>query len=131
MHEVMIVVHRPGPEFLVLLRSPARGGYWNLPAGGVEEGESASQAAARELLEETGLHAEPTDLGLELGYARPPGWVRLDAFSAEAPAGWEPELDDEHVERRWGSERDAVDLLAYPEPREAVREAARLLGGDA
>ena len=131
MHEVMVVVHRPGPEFLVLLRSPARGGYWNLPAGGVEEGESAAEAASRELLEETGLHGDLAGLGLELGYAKPPGWVRLDAFSAGAPAGWEPELDDEHVERRWCSEREAVDLLAYPEPREAVREAARLLEGEA
>jgi glycosyltransferase involved in cell wall biosynthesis len=130
-HEVMVVVHRPGPEFLVLRRSAERGGYWNLPAGGVEGGESAGEAASRELLEETGLGTPLSELGLELGYAKDAGWVRLYAFSTEAPAGWEPQLDDEHVERRWCSAREAVDLLAYPEPREAVREVARRLGAGA
>jgi hypothetical protein len=77
------------------------------------------------------LRAAVSELGLELGYSKPPGWVRLDSFTAAAPAAWEPALDEEHVEHRWCSEREALDLLAYPEPREALREAARLLGAEA
>jgi 8-oxo-dGTP pyrophosphatase MutT (NUDIX family) len=126
--EVMIVVHRRGPEFLVVLRSPERGGYWNLPAGGVEEGEMPSAAAARELLEETGLSSTVVQVGLELGYDAPAGRVRLHAFSAEAPPGWEPLLDDEHVDHRWCSADEARELLAYEEPREAVRDVAIRLG---
>jgi ADP-ribose pyrophosphatase YjhB (NUDIX family) len=126
MHEVAIVVHRGG-EFLVLLRAPERGGYWHVPAGGVEAGESSEQAAARELAEETRLEAPLTRLDVELAYEAVHGRIRVDAYSARAPDGWEPVLDEEHVARRWLTLEDALELLAYPEPREAVREAARRL----
>jgi 8-oxo-dGTP pyrophosphatase MutT (NUDIX family) len=128
--EVLIVVIRPGPEFLVLLRSPERHGYWNLVAGGIEEGEEPTAAARRELEEETGL-AQPVrfeSLALALGYVRPGGSrVSLHAFLAEAPAGWEPVLNEEHVDYRWCAVDDAGDLLEYPEPRSAVDFVARSL----
>jgi lipoyl(octanoyl) transferase len=134
LEEVLLVVFRPGPEFLVLLRSPERHGYWNLVAGGIEEGEAPGAAARRELEEESGL-ARPIrfeSLPLDLGYVRPDGsTVALYAFWAEAPRGWEPVLNEEHVEYRWCSTPDADALLAYPEPREAVRWVARRLGGGA
>lgn len=129
-HEVVVVVHRPGPEFLVLRRAPERGGYWHLPSGGVERGETAAAAAARELREETGLRTDVRALELELSYEDGKrGRVRVDAFAAEAPAGWEPELEAEHVERRWCTLEEALALLEYPEPRLAVAEAGRLLAG--
>lgn len=143
--EVAIVVHRPeeaGRRYLVLLRSPDRQGYWHLVAGALEERESPARAAARELREETGLVAEPADLGLPLRYSLhddppevrarfAPGveWVDVHAFAVEAPPGWEPTLDEEHVEHRWLDADGAAELLAYPEPREAVLAAARLLEG--
>ena len=128
--EVLVVVYRPGPQFLVALRSPKRHGYWNLLAGGVEEGEEAEAAARRELDEESGLSRplrfEP--LPLELGYVRPEGMaVTMHAFLAEAPVGWEPVLNDEHVDYRWCSGEEADGLLAYPEPRAAVAYVSRLL----
>jgi dATP pyrophosphohydrolase len=143
--EVAVVVHRPGPdapEYLVLLRSPDQHGYWHLVAGGVEWGEEGDAAAARELLEETGLAADVVDLGLDLSYDLseepeelrvrfPPGTERIaiGLYRAAAPAGWEPTLDEEHVEYRWCGVDDAVALLRYPEPREAVRAAHAAIGG--
>ncbi len=143
--EVMVVVYREGDagrEFLVLLRSPEQQGYWHVVAGGLEAGE----APARELLEETGLDRplRLDDLGLHLSYslAEEPAEVRarfalevervtLHGFAAAAPRGWEPELDWEHVEHRWLSAADAVALLRYAEPREALRAATRLgVGGE-
>lgn len=143
-HEVAVVVHRPGragPEFLVVLRSPEKHGYWHLVAGGVEWGEEPATAAARELGEETGLGAPVAPLPLSLSYDLagepeelrdrfPPGTERieLDLFRAEAPPGWEPVLDDEHIEHRWLPVDAAVDLLRWPEPQEAVRVTGSLLG---
>ena len=44
---------------------PARPGqrWWMTPGGGLAEGETPAQGAARELFEETGLQAEPGSLG--------------------------------------------------------------------
>ena len=52
--EVVVVVRRPAEveaEYLVLLRSPEKLGYWHLVAGGVDWGEEPAAAAGRELLE--------------------------------------------------------------------------------
>jgi 8-oxo-dGTP pyrophosphatase MutT (NUDIX family) len=40
------------------------GGWWELPGGGIELGESYLEAAVRELREETGLVLEPAQIGL-------------------------------------------------------------------
>jgi len=138
--EVAVVVRRPGTEsleFLVVLRSPEKLGYWHLVAGGIEWGETPAAAAERELSEETGLSAEPTPLDGPLDYDLsgdpesvrerfPAGTERIVVwpFVVDAPAGWEPTLDDEHLDHRWLGVDEAVALLHYPEPREAVRKAA-------
>jgi dATP pyrophosphohydrolase len=56
--EVHLFRRRRGrAEFLLLRRSPDRtlGGVWQPITGGIEKGETAWRAAAREVLEETGL----------------------------------------------------------------------------
>ena len=91
--EVVIVVSRPKPDFLVLLRSPEKLGYWHLVAGGLETGESPRETAVRELEEETGPRAAASieALPLELGYQRPPelggARVTVHPFWVEAESG--------------------------------------------
>lgn len=125
----MIVVRR-GDEFLVAHRVPDQGGYWHTIAGGVEAGEDWRDAAARELEEETGLTGVELREAGAFEYRREewesyPGMhVLVRAFATEAPAGWEPTLDDEHDEYRWCSATDAADLLYWPEPAQVVLEVA-------
>lgn len=37
--------------------------WWNTTGGGLDDGETSAQAAAREVAEETGLHVDPAELG--------------------------------------------------------------------
>lgn len=50
-----VAVLRPGEVLLVRRSNPPNAGAWSLPGGGQELGETAEQAARRELAEETGL----------------------------------------------------------------------------
>lgn len=133
--EVFILVRR-GDEFLVLHRSPRQGAYWHCVAGALEAGESFAEAAARELSEETGLVADPTDVDRQFVYSlaeepdRVPDYapgtteIVVRSFLVDAPAGWEPELDWEHDDYRWCSGGAAADLLYWPEPADVLREVA-------
>lgn len=58
------------PESRILVvsqdRPPIGGTSWELPAGGVDEGETGAQGAAREFSEETGILVRPEEL-VDLG----------------------------------------------------------------
>jgi 8-oxo-dGTP pyrophosphatase MutT (NUDIX family) len=125
--EVAIFVHR-GEQLLVVHR--AQDNYWHVVAGALEQGETFSDAAARELREETGLVAQPTDMGLEQTYAitareRPlypagTAGVVIGNFHVEAPAGWEPQLNEEHDRYEWADLLAARELMQWLETQEAI-----------
>jgi 8-oxo-dGTP pyrophosphatase MutT (NUDIX family) len=45
----------------------------------------------------------------------------VKAFVADAPDGWEPQLDHEHSDYRWCSLDEAHALIRFPEPKELLR----------
>lgn len=127
--EAAVFVHRGG-RYLVLRR--AHDDYWHTVAGVVEPAETFLEAAARELDEETGLRPSAPLLDLELRqphgipddlrHEYPPGCVEvvIETFAAEAPEGWEPVLNGEHVEYRWCELPEAAALLYWPAARDAL-----------
>jgi 8-oxo-dGTP pyrophosphatase MutT (NUDIX family) len=133
--EVAIFVRRGG-DLLVVRRCAELGGYWHVVAGGVEEGETEEQAAARELAEETGLEAVVGETRAGYAYplseepphrrARYPAGTEeivVTCFVVEAPSGWEPTLDWEHDAHRWCPPAEARALLRWPDVGVALTEA--------
>lgn len=58
---IAVVVHE-GRALLVRRANPPDAGLWGFPGGKIEYGETVSEAATRELLEETGVLAEAQDV---------------------------------------------------------------------
>jgi acetyl-CoA carboxylase carboxyl transferase subunit beta len=85
-------------------RAPAMG-RWSLPGGRIEAGETAAEAVAREVFEETGLQVEVGDL---IGHVDIIGedrhYVVLD-FAATVVGGI-PEAGDDAAEVAWLTRRD-------------------------
>jgi 8-oxo-dGTP pyrophosphatase MutT (NUDIX family) len=61
----VIVLDDEGRVLLIRTKDPASDEppFWITPGGGIEDGEDAPEAAARELMEETGLSVDPVVLG--------------------------------------------------------------------
>jgi 8-oxo-dGTP pyrophosphatase MutT (NUDIX family) len=133
--EVAVFVTRRGDlDVLLLHRSPEQGGYWHVVAGGVEPGETAVEAAQRELREETGLVAELTS-GIDVteyvsALTEAPAdrddpsavAVGVTCFQAAAPDDWEPTLDWEHDGHRWCNSGEAASTLRWPGTAGALRD---------
>ena len=69
-----------------------RPGAWQLPQGGVDQGESVVEAASRELFEEMGVedghHVEfvgevPSDVSSELRYEVAGGWLKENGYAGQ------------------------------------------------
>jgi 8-oxo-dGTP pyrophosphatase MutT (NUDIX family) len=136
------VVRRVGErvEVLQLLRArePLKG-TWHPVMGHVEVGESAINCAKRELREEIGLEfGDPRLLGLSaLEQVHPFFIAAIDTvvfsprFCAEVAPGFEPRLNDEHVNARWVPLAEARRYFVWPGQCASLREISEhILPGD-
>jgi ADP-ribose pyrophosphatase len=93
-------------------RLPADKYLWELPAGKLDEGENALQAARRELKEETGYKAKKwTKLA---SFYVSPGYVqeKMTVFLAEdLTAGEAAPMDDERIQTQWFNRREIAEMI--------------------
>jgi 8-oxo-dGTP pyrophosphatase MutT (NUDIX family) len=127
------VVYRQSDDDIeiVVCGRPAEG-LWALPKGTPEPGETLEHTALREVREETGLII---DIEAAVGEVRYQftghDGERYDKRVAHhlmvATGGDIADHDAEFDVVRWASVEEALRLLSYPNEREIVRKAVRLL----
>ncbi len=127
---VAVAVVRDDGTVLLLKRTEARGGFWQLVTGSVEPGESAAEAAHRELSEETGLTLTPSSAEYVHAFARDGANVTEEAgFFGEVKSSDAVRLSAEHSEYEWVTREVALQRLPFEGLREVVRRALARLGG--
>jgi len=142
----VLLVDGAGRTLLLHGGDPARPGarWWITPGGGLDDGETLAEGAARELFEETGLRVDPAELG-------DPVWHEITEFSYRARAyrqeqdffllrvaEWRVDragMDQEEREtitgHRWWSaaEIEASDEQIYPRELAGLLRRLVLVGG--
>jgi 8-oxo-dGTP diphosphatase len=127
---VSAAIFRDGKLLLVRrARSPGKG-FYSLPGGRVEFGESLHTALHREVEEETGLKIEIIGLAgwREVLPATSGGGHYLILSFASRWIGQEPVLNDEHDDFKWLAPDDLSDLKVTGGLEEVVQAARRLIG---
>jgi 8-oxo-dGTP pyrophosphatase MutT (NUDIX family) len=134
-----VVYRRRGGKIEVALISVGETARWQLPKGLVGRGETPSEAALREVAEETGLACE-----VEVEVERVEYWyfskggarrVRFHKFVhfylMRYVSGDVSGHDDEVNEARWVGLEDAEGMLAFKGERKALAEARERLAAGA
>lgn len=113
-------------EFLQIRRTDATGEYqrsWQIVYGGIEPGETAVQAALREMREEIGV-APRTMMQVEYVetfYFRPHDYVlMMPVFAAEVAPDTRFTLNEEHDAWRWTPAAQIPSLFMWRTQREAL-----------
>ena len=132
---IAVVVHR-GKILLVRRANPPDAGLWGFPGGKIDPGERIERAAIRELLEETGVRADPVRVFTAVDVLDYTAQGRLDhhfvliAVLCRWVSG-EPVAGDDALEARWVDLEDLTraGLALSCHVAEVAHLAAALVGG--
>jgi bis(5'-nucleosidyl)-tetraphosphatase len=112
-----------GPRYL-LVEASGTHGRWVFPKGHVEDGETASAAALREVSEEAGVRARPIRRLRRVEQKKEGDWISVVYFLM-AYAGRAKAIEDRRV--RWMSFDEALETLDLGKSRRVLRSADRLV----
>jgi lipoyl(octanoyl) transferase len=125
---VQVALYRQGddePEYLLLKRVPADGGFWQPVTGHIEPGETQQQALLREVGEETGIVnvLELSDMLHEYSYdlRGEPGRDTVYA-AAVAPDSVVQLSPGEHEDYVWLPLEQALERLKYDGNKTSLRK---------
>jgi len=126
------VVLRPGAVLLVRRGKPPAAGAWSIPGGAQELGETAEDAARRELREETGLEVGELTLAAYVDSIHPDaqGRVQYHYTILDFAGRWqggEPRAGGDVTEARFVAYADLDSLGLWSEGHRVIAIARRLL----
>lgn len=100
---------------LILLIRHMNGGHWAFPKGHVEENETEVQTATREILEETGLHAEiDTGFRYVVTYSPKENVVKDVVYFSATTKDESLQMQAEEVtDIKWVNLCEAMEILTY------------------
>lgn len=111
-------------EIFWLLIRPAGTDRWQLPKGHIEEGESAEEAAVREVFEETGIRAKTLRKIGDIQYFYQEAGRRIfkkvSFFLMECKSGL-PKPNSEASKIEWKSLAEAQKLLTFKAEKDILR----------
>jgi len=126
-----IIFRRNGDtvEYLLLKRLPDRNGFWQPVTGGLEEGETRTEALHREIKEETGIKNLIRVIeSLHYFEFSDPNLFQEYVYGVEVPSTEEVVLDGkEHSEYKWCGIKDALQLLYWKENKKALEKLNTIL----
>ncbi|MBK6873937.1 MAG: NUDIX hydrolase [Kineosporiaceae bacterium] len=135
---VVAVTENPMKAAVIARLNRAGRVEWCLPKGHLESGETAEEAAVREIAEETGIIGRVVaSLGtIDYWFAAEGRRVhkRVHHYLLEATGGalsLDGDPDQEAVEVAWVALDDLATLLAFPNERRIAREATAFLADSA
>jgi len=108
-------------------------GYWELPKGHIEQGETAIGAAIRETIEETGIKDFEIIPGwkVKINYSY---WFKrkkiekeVEFYMARVKTFQEPKPSSEHIDARWIDIDQALRTVSFTDLKEVLQRAKEFI----
>jgi 8-oxo-dGTP pyrophosphatase MutT (NUDIX family) len=124
-HAGCIVFREDGEKRRYLIVSSSSRKHWVLPKGHIEKGETAEEAALRELEEEAGIRGEILlPLSTQSRYKKSGEEAIIQYYLAKMVGTVKSK---ENREIRWERKKAALELLSFEEGRAAFQEALQTI----